>query len=264
MERGAWWAPVCGVTQVRHVWSTEFSPGKFSPELSQRASMPGAVRFSPLLWCSATAAAVRPRRCLVMKYSCLHSPVSWRSSWDTGLLNVFSDSVHSGTLLPMKNRKLNFKNPEPRRRHWSIHPQGGRVVHHKMGQGCALELTTGRKNVPRLYVGNTAQGMDSLSAHFLSPIFGGTVQRGSQRKPNYSAASYSVSQWIYDYFRFHFSSVLFSVTVVAVVIVVILISRTKLSSPNFSVHVVWSSSTRARSLLIALLFPITSPPQHHL
>ena len=50
------------------------------------------------------------------------------------------------------------------------------------------------ENVPRLYVVNTAQGMDSLSAHFLSPIFEGRVQRGSQRKPNYSAASYSVSQ----------------------------------------------------------------------
>ena len=216
-------------------------------------------------YCNAVLAAVTlPRHCLVMKYSYLHNPVYWRSSWDTGLLTIFSNSVHSVTLLPMKHRNLNFKNPEPCRRHWFIHPQGGRVVHHKMGQGCALELTTGRKNVPRLYVGNTAQGLASLSARFLSPIFRGRVQRVSQRRHNYSAASYSASQRICNDFRFHFSLVLFSVAVVAIVIIVTLISCTKLSSPDFLVHVVWSSSTRARSLLIVLLSRIPSTPQHHL
>lgn len=111
-------------------------------------------------------------------------------------------------------------------------------MHHKMGQGCALELTTGRKNVPRLYAGNMAQGTASLSAHFLSPIYRGRVQRGPQRRHNYSAASYSASQRICNDFRFHFSLVLFSVAVVAIVIVVTLFSCRKLSSPDFSVHVV--------------------------
>ena len=58
------------------------------------------------------------------------------------------------------------------------------------------------------------------------------------REDNYSAASYSASQRICNDFRFLFSLVLFSVAVVAIVIIVTLISYTKLSSPDFLVHVV--------------------------
>lgn len=89
-----------------------------------------------------------------------------------------------------------------------------------MGEGCALELTTGRKNVPGLCMGNAAQGVAVLSAHFLSSTSRGRVQRGSQRKHNYSTVSYSASQGIRNYFGFQFSLDLFSVDVVAIVIFV--------------------------------------------
>ena len=89
-----------------------------------------------------------------------------------------------------------------------------------MGEGCALELTAGRKSAPGLCMGNAAQGVALLSARFLSSTFTGRVQRESQRKHNYSAVSYSASQGIRNYFGFQFSLVLFSVDVVAIVIFV--------------------------------------------
>ena len=73
---------------------------------------------------------------------------------------------------------------------------------------------------------------------FLSSLLDQLGCREDHREDNYSAASYSASERICNDFRFLFSLVLFSVAVVAIVIIVTLISCTKLSSPDFLVHVV--------------------------